>query len=146
MQSIIDKQGGGFKLEAYDWPMYSEQVRKAKYDLDEAQTKPYFEIGRVLQDGVFFAANKLYGLTFKERHDIPLYQPDVRTFEVFDADGTPIALFYADYYARPNKQGGAWCDDFVAPSGLLNRKPVVVNVTSSPSRPQASHHSSASMT
>ena len=130
MQAIIDKQGGGFKLEAYDWPMYSEQVRKAKYDLDEAQTKPYFEIGRVLQDGVFFAANKLYGLTFKERHDIPLYQPDVRTFEVFDADGTPIALFYADYYARPNKQGGAWCDDFVAPSGLLNRKPVVVNVTS----------------
>ena len=135
MQAIIDKQegnkqGGGFQLTASDWPFYSEKVRAAKYDLDEAQTRPYFEIGRVLQDGVFFAANKLYGVTFKERHDLPLYQPDIRTFEMFDADGTPLALFYADYYARPNKQGGAWCDDFVPPSGLLGRKPVVVNVTS----------------
>jgi peptidyl-dipeptidase Dcp len=130
MQAIIDKQKGGFQLAASDWPFYSEKVRAAKYNLDEAQTRPYFEIGRVLQDGVFFAANKLYGVTFKERHDLPLYQPDIRTFEVFDADGKPLALFYADYYARPNKQGGAWCDDFVPPSGLLGRKPVVVNVTS----------------
>jgi len=130
MQAIIDKQGGGFQLTASDWPFYSEKVRAAKYDLDEAQTRPYFEIGRVLRDGVFFAANKLYGVTFKERHDLPLYQPDIRAFEMFDADGTPLALFYADYYARPNKQGGAWCDDFVPPSGLLGRKPVVVNVTS----------------
>jgi peptidyl-dipeptidase Dcp len=130
MQAMIDSQKGGFALAAYDWNFYAEKVRAAKYDLDDAQTRPYFELDRVLQQGVFFAANKLYGLTFKERHDIPLYHADVRTFEVFDADGTPIALFYADYFARPNKQGGAWCDDFVPPSGLLDRKPVVVNVAS----------------
>ncbi len=130
MQAIIDAQHGGFTLTAADWPFYAEQVRHQKYDLDEAQTRPYFEIDRVLHDGVFFAANKLYGITLKERHDIPVYQPDVRTFEVFDADGTPIALFYADYYARANKQGGAWCDEFVPPSGLLGLRPVVVNVAS----------------
>jgi len=130
MQALVDAQKGGFKLAAYDWNFYSEQVRAQKYDLNEAQTRPYFELDRVLHDGVFFAAQKLYGLTFKERHDLPVYHPDVRTYEVFDADGTAIALFYADYYARPNKQGGAWCDDFVPPSGLLGRKPVVVNVTS----------------
>ena len=130
MQAIVDAQHGGFKVASYDWNYYSEQVRKQKYDLDDAQVRPYFEIDRVLHDGVFFAANKLYGITFKERHDLPVYQPDVRVFEVFDADGTPIALFYADYYARANKQGGAWCDEFVPPSGLLGLKPVVVNVAS----------------
>ncbi len=130
MQKIIDAQHGGFKLAASDWEYYSEKVRAQKYALDANQTRPYFEIDRVLHDGVFFAANKLYGLTFKERHDIPVYQPDVRVFEVFDADGSPMALFYADYYARPNKQGGAWCDALVPPSGLLNQKPVVVNVAS----------------
>jgi len=130
MQAIIDAQKGGFKLAAHDWNFYAEKVRAQKYDLDEAAVKPFFELNRVLTDGVFFAANKLYGLTFKERHDIPLYNPDVRTYEVFDSDGTPLALFYADYFARPNKQGGAWCDDFVPPSGLLGRKPVVVNVAS----------------
>ena len=130
MQAIIDHQKGGFKLAAQDWNFYSEQVRQQKFNLDEDQIRPYFELDQVLQKGVFFAAHKLYGLSFKERHDLPVYQPDVRVFEVFDADGTPIALFYADYYARPNKQGGAWCNSFVAPSGLLNRKPVVVNVTS----------------
>ena len=130
MQAIIDKQAGGFKLASYDWNFYAEQVRAQKYALDDAQTRPYFEIDRVLHDGVFFAANKLYGVTFRERHDIPLYQPDVRTFEVFEADGSPIALFYADYFARPNKQGGAWCDALVPPSDLLSRRPVVVNVAS----------------
>ena len=130
MQAIIEKQGGGFKLASYDWNLYSEQVRVQKYALDEGQTRPYFEIDRVLHDGVFFAANKLYGLTFKERRDLPLYHADVRTFEVFEADGAPIALFYADYYARPNKQGGAWCDALVPPSDLLSRRPVVVNVAS----------------
>ena len=130
MQKIIEAQHGGFKLAASDWNFYSEQVRAQKYDLDEGQTRPYFELNRVLHDGVFFAAHKLYGLIFKERHDIPVYNPDVRTFEVFDADGSPMALFYADYFARPNKQGGAWCDEFVEPSGLLDLKPVVVNVSS----------------
>ena len=146
MQAIIDAQHGGFKLASYDWNFYSEQVRKQKYDLDEAQVRPYFEIDRVLHDGVFFAANKLYGVTFKERHDLPVYQPDVRTFEVFDADGTPIALFYADYYARANKQGGAWCDEFVPPSGLLASNPSWSTSPASASPHPASPRSSASMT
>jgi peptidyl-dipeptidase Dcp len=105
---VIDQQKGGFKLEPWDWEHYAEQVRKAKYDLDESQIKPYFELDNVLQNGVFYAANQLYGLTFKERKDIPVYQPDVRVFEVFDKDGTSLALFYCDYFKRDNKNGGAW--------------------------------------
>jgi peptidyl-dipeptidase Dcp len=128
MQKLIDAQGGGFKLQPWDWQYYAEQVRKAKYDLDESQIMPYFELNNVLQNGVFFAANKLYGLTFKERHDIPVYNPDVRTFEVFDPNGQPLALFYADYFKRDNKQGGAWMDQFVDQSALTGNKPVVFNV------------------
>jgi len=128
MQALIDKQKGGFKLAPYDWQFYSEQVRKAEYDLDESQIKPYFELDNVLKNGVFFAANKLYGLTFKERKDIPVYQPDVRVFEVFDADGKSLALWYADYFKRDSKSGGAWMDSFIDQSGLLGTKPVVFNV------------------
>ena len=128
IQALIDKQHGGFKLEPWDWEFYADQVRKAKYDLDEAQLRPYFELNRVLQDGVFYAANQLYGLTFKERHDIPVYNPDVRVFEVFDKDGAPMALFYCDYFKRDNKSGGAWMDNFVIQSKLLGTKPVVFNV------------------
>jgi peptidyl-dipeptidase Dcp len=128
MQKLIDAQGGGFKLQPWDWQYYSEQVRKAKYDLDESQIMPYFELNSVLQNGVFYAANKLYGITFKERHDIPAYQPDVRTFEVFDADGSSLALFYFDYFKRDNKSGGAWMDQFVDQSRLTGWKPVVYNV------------------
>jgi len=128
MQAVIDKQNGGFKLTAADWEYYAEKVRKAEYDLDQAQVRPYFELDRVLHDGVFFAANQLYGLTFKERHDIPVYQPDVRVFEVFDADGQPLALWYADYFSRPSKSGGAWEDTFVDQSGLLGTKTVTYNV------------------
>jgi len=128
MQALIDKQGGGFKLTAADWDYYSEQVRKAKYDLDESQIKPYFELDNVLQNGVFYAANQLYGITFKERHDIPVYNPDVRVFEVFDKDGKSLALFYADYFKRDSKSGGAWMDVFVEQDGLTGTKPVVYNV------------------
>ncbi len=103
-------------------------MRKAKYDLDENQIKPYFELNNVLENGVFYAANQLYGLTFKERHDIPVYQPDVRVFEVFDANGKPLALFYFDYFKRDNKNGGAWMDNFVGQSKLLGTKPVIYNV------------------
>ena len=110
IQALIDRQKGGFQLAAQDWEFYAEQVRKAKYSFDESEVKQYFELNRVLQDGVFFAANQLYGITFKERHDLPVYDPDVRVFEVFDADGKSLTLFYADYYARPNKTGGAWCN------------------------------------
>jgi len=129
MQKLIDAEKGGFTLTAADWEFYAEKVRKAEYDLDESQVKPYFELDRVLRDGVFFAANRLYGITFRERKDIPVYQPDVRVFEVIDADGKPLALYYGDYFSRPNKSGGAWEDSFVDPSGLLGTKPVVFNVT-----------------
>ena len=128
MQALIDQQGGGFKLQPWDYQYYAEQVRKAKYDLDESQIMPYFELENVLQNGVFFAANKLYGLTFKERKDIPVYHPDVRVFDVFDSDGKTLALFYADYFKRDNKQGGAWMDQFVDQSALTGWKPVVFNV------------------
>ena len=128
MQAMIDAQHGGFKLQPWDWQFYAEQVRRAQYALDESQIMPYFELNRVLQDGVFYAANQLYGLTFKERKDIPVYHPDVRVFEVFDADGKSIGLFYCDYFKRDAKSGGAWEDTFVDGSGLLGTKPVVFNV------------------
>jgi peptidyl-dipeptidase Dcp len=127
MQKLIDAQNGGFALQPWDWQFYAEQVRKADYDVNQDQVRPYFEADRVLRDGVFFAANKLYGLTFKERKDIPLYQPDVRVFEVFDADGTPLALFYEDFFSRPNKSGGAWTSSFLGQSKLLGTRPVVTN-------------------
>jgi peptidyl-dipeptidase Dcp len=128
MQALVDKQHGGFKLAPWDWQYYSVQVKKDQFQLDENAIKEYFELNRVLQDGVFFAANKLYGITFKERHDLPVYQPDVRVFEVFDADGTSMALWYADYFKRDNKAGGAWMGTFVDQSGLLGTKPVAYNV------------------
>lgn len=128
MQKLIDAEKAGFQLGPADWEFYAEKVRKAEYDLDESQVKPYFELEHVLHDGVFFAANKLYGITFKERKDVPVYQPDVRVFEVFDANGKSLALFYADYFQRSNKDGGAWQDSFVDQSSLLGTQPVIINV------------------
>ncbi len=128
IQQLIDAQNGGFSLQPWDWEFYSEQVRKAKYDLDENEIKPYFELNTVLEKGVFYAANQLYGLTFKERNDIPVYQKDVRVFEVFDQDGKSLALFYCDYFKRDNKSGGAWMNNMVGQSKLLNTKPVIYNV------------------
>lgn len=128
IQALIDAQNGGFQLQPYDWEFYAEQVRREKYNLDENEIKPYFELNTVLEKGVFYAANQLYGLTFKERHDIPVYQPDVRVFEVFDQDGTSLALFYCDYFKRDNKSGGAWMSNLVDQSFLLNTKPVIYNV------------------
>jgi peptidyl-dipeptidase Dcp len=128
IQSLIDSQNGGIKLEPWDWNFYAEQVRKAKYDLNESEIKPYFELDNVLQNGVFYAANQLYGLTFAERKDIPVYNPDVRVFEVSDSDGKPLALFYCDYFKRDNKNGGAWMEEFVNQSKLLGTLPVIYNV------------------
>jgi len=128
IQALIDTQKGGFTLQPWDWDFYAQQVRKAKYDLDEDQIKPYFELNSVLLNGVFYAANQLYGITFKERHDIPVYHPDVRVFDVFDADGKQLALWYCDYFKRDNKNGGAWMDVFVNQSKLLGALPVVYNV------------------
>jgi len=132
IQDVIDAQKGGFTLQPWDWDFYSEQVRKAKYDLNEAEVKPYLELNQVLENGVFYAANQLYGITFKERKDIPVYHPEVRVFEVSDADGKPLALFYCDYFKRDNKNGGAWMDVFVDQSKLLGTLPVVYNVANLP--------------
>jgi peptidyl-dipeptidase Dcp len=128
IQDVIDAQKDGFTLQPWDWDIYSEQVRKAKYDLNEAEVKPYFELNNVLENGVFYAANQLYGITFRERKDIPVYHADVRVFEVSDADGKPLALFYCDYFKRDNKNGGAWMGSFVDQSRLLGTLPVVYNV------------------
>jgi peptidyl-dipeptidase Dcp len=138
MQEFIDSEKGNFTLGAADWEFYAEKVRKADYDMDEAQVRPYFSLDRVLEDGVFFAAHELYGLTFRERKDLPVYHPDVRVFEVFDADGRSLALYYGDYFQRANKSGGAWQDSFVDQSTLLGTKPVVVNVLNFP-KPAAGH-------
>ena len=128
IQAVIDAQKGGFQLQPWDWDFYAEQVRKAKYDIDESQVKPYFEVYNVLQNGIFYAANQLYGTYFKERKDLPVYQKDVRVFEVFDKDSTSMALFYCDYFKRDNKNGGAWMDNMVTQSKLLGTKPVIYNV------------------
>ena len=129
IQNFINKSGENFKLQPWDWNYYAEKLRKERFKLDDSQIKPYFVLENVLQKGIFFAAHELYGLTFKELHDIPVYQKDVRVFEVFDKDGSPLALFYADYFKRDNKSGGAWMDYFVQQSKLLGTKPVVYNVT-----------------
>jgi peptidyl-dipeptidase Dcp len=127
MQQQIDADMGGFALGAADWPYYAEKVRKARYDFDEAQVRPYLEYNRVLTDGVFFAASKLYGLDFKERKDLPVYNPDVRVFEVYDANHHQLGLFLMDPYARANKRGGAWKNDYVKQSRLTGLQPVVAN-------------------
>ena len=132
IQAVIDAQQGGFQLQPWDWNFYAEQVRKARYDIDDSQVKPYFELDNVLQNGVFYAANQLYGITFKERHDFPVYHPDVRVFEVFDANGKHLALFYCDYFKRDNKNGGAWMSEFVGQSRLRGTLPVVYNVANLP--------------
>jgi peptidyl-dipeptidase Dcp len=127
IQAVIDREKGGFALAPWDWDFYAEKVRQERYAFDEAQLKPYLELNRVLQDGVFFAAGKLYGLTFKERKDLPVYEPSVRVFEVFQADGSPLAIFISDNYARPAKRGGAWANSYVPQSGLFGTRPVIAN-------------------
>lgn len=132
LQSLIErstpKGSTSFQLKPWDWSYYADQLRKEKFNFDENQVKPYFELNTVLQDGVFFAANRLYGITFKRRTDIPVYNPDVMAFEVFDKDGSALGLIYFDYFLRDNKNGGAWMSNFVGQSTLLGTKPVVYNV------------------
>ena len=134
-QQIVDQEKGGFQIDAADWAFYSEKVRKAKYAFDESELRPYYELNHVLLDGVFFAAGKLYGLTFKERKDLPVYQPDVRVFDVFDKDGKQLAIFIGDYYARPSKRGGAWMNEYIEQSELFGFKPVVANHLNIPKPP-----------
>ncbi|WP_298178043.1 M3 family metallopeptidase [Saccharomonospora sp.] len=123
----ITRSGENHSLEPWDWAFYAERVRKRRFEVDDAELRPYFELDTVLRDGVFYAANKLYGVTFSERQDLPTYHPDVRVFEVYDADGALLGLFLGDYYARESKRGGAWMNFYCEPSGLLGRRPVVVN-------------------
>lgn len=127
MQAIVDREKGGFQIAAWDWAYYAEKVRAEKYAFDEAQLRPYFELERVLNDGMFFAATKLYGLTFKERKDLPVYQSDVRVWEVHDHNGEVLALFVGDFYARDSKRGGAWMNEYVSQNELMGTKPVVGN-------------------
>jgi peptidyl-dipeptidase Dcp len=127
MQTLADKEMDGKALGAADWAYFAEKTRVARYAFDEAQLRPYYELNHVLLDGVFYAAGRLYGLQFKERHDLPVYEPSVRVFDVYNEDGSPLALFLFDAYARPNKNGGAWASAYVAQSGLLGSKPVVAN-------------------
>ncbi|HKL53330.1 MAG TPA: M3 family metallopeptidase, partial [Wenzhouxiangellaceae bacterium] len=136
LQAMIDETADEpFELQSWDWPFYAEKVRQQKYDFDESQIKPYFELDSVLINGVFHAAEQVYGLTFKERPDLPVYHPDVRVFEVFDADGERLAIFLGDFYARPSKRGGAWMNAYVSQSGLLGTEPVVANHQNIPKPP-----------
>lgn len=128
IQQVIDDEQGGFSAQAWDWSFYAEQVRRAKYALDESQLKPYFELDTVLHEGVFWTANQLFGIKFIERFDIPVYHPDVRVWEIFDHNGVGLALFYGDFFARDPKSGGAWMGNFVEQSTLNETQPVIYNV------------------
>jgi len=126
--ALARSQGANYQPTAADWNFYADQIRKQRYAIDSDQLKQYFEFNKVLEDGVFYAANQLYGLTFKERHDIPTWSPDMRVFDVFDADGKPLAIFMIDPWKRDNKNGGAWMSNLVNQSYLRGTKPVVYNV------------------
>ncbi len=136
IQTMIKQTGGDFELAPWDWAYYAELVRKDKYDLDAAAIRPYFEFDRVLEDGVFFTLKALYGVSLTPRPDLPVYHEDVKAYEMFDEDGSSLAIFYADYFSREGKRGGAWMSSFVSQSELLNNKPVVVNVMNIKKAPQ----------
>ena len=132
IQDAIKADGGDFELAPWDWEYYAEKVRASNYDFDPEAVKPYFELNRVLNDGVFFALNRFYGVSFRERTDLPVYHPDVRVFDVIDSDDSQLGLFYVDYFARPSKRGGAWMSSFRGQSQLLDQKPVIINVMNIP--------------
>lgn len=135
LQEMIGTEDGDFALAGWDWAYYTEKVRAARYAFDASQLRPYFEMNTVLTNGVFYAATQLYGLTFKERSELPVYHPDVRVFEVFDAAGAPLGLFLGDFYARPSKRGGAWMNAYVSQSHLLGTQAVVANHLNIPKPP-----------
>jgi peptidyl-dipeptidase Dcp len=135
IQAMIESEGGDFELAPWDWSFYSEKVRQQKYDFDGEVLRPYFELNRVLEDGVFYSATRLFGITFKERTDLPVYQSDVRVWEVFEADGTPLGIFIGDFYARPSKRGGAWMNAYVQQNGLRDTVAVVGNHLNVPKPP-----------
>lgn len=132
IEEMMRRDGIDGNVEPWDWNYYAEKVRQAQYNIDQSEVRPYFELNRVLKEGVFFTMNKLFGITFEERHDLPVYHPDVRVFNVYEQDGSQIGLFYADYFERDSKRGGAWMNSFVSQSHLLDKKPVIVNVMNIP--------------
>jgi len=132
IKEMMKEDGIKDDVKPWDWNYYAEKVRQAKYNIDQSKVRPYFELDRVLKDGVFYTMNKLFGITFEERNDLPVYHPDVRTFNVYDKNGEQIAIFYADYFERDSKRGGAWMNSYVSQSHLLDRKPVIVNVLNIP--------------
>lgn len=134
-QAVVDQEQGGFQIASWDWDFYSEKVRKARYAFEESEVKPYYELRHVIADGVFYAANKLYGLSFKERKDLPVYEPSVRVWDVTDRDGKALAIFIGDYYARPSKRGGAWMNAYVQQNALFGTQPVVANHLNIPKPP-----------
>ena len=136
LQAMAAAEGADIELAAWDWSYYTEKVRAERYAFDESQLRPYFEMDNVLENGVFFSANRLYGLTFEARPELPVYHPDVRVWEVFDAGGEPLALFIGDFYARPSKRGGAWMNAYVSQSHLMGTSPVVGNHLNVPKPPE----------
>lgn len=132
LQAMMKELGANHELEPWDWEYYTEKVRKARFDVDEAEVKPYFEMNNVLEKGVFFTMEKLFGIRFRERNDLPVYHREVRVFDVLDADGSQIGLFYIDFFSRDAKRGGAWMSAYVRQSALLQQKPVIVNVLNNP--------------
>jgi peptidyl-dipeptidase Dcp len=132
LEAMIKERGANHELAPWDWEYYAEKVRKDRFAVDEAAVRPYFELDSVLKNGVFFTMNKLYGISFRERKDLPVYHPDVRVFDVMDRDGSQLGLFYADYFKRDTKRGGAWMSSFVDQSKLLNGRPVIVNCLNIP--------------
>ena len=138
LQAMMDAENKGkeqLQLAAWDWDYYTEKVRAEQYNFDASQLKPYLEMNNVLENGVFYAAEKVFGLTFKERKDLPVYNPDVKVWEVFNADGSTLALFIQDFYARESKRGGAWMNAYVSQSSLMGTKPVVANHLNIPKPP-----------
>jgi peptidyl-dipeptidase Dcp len=135
IQRVIDADGGGFTLEPWDWSFYAERVRQQKYAFDGEALRPYFELDNVLENGVFYSATRLFGITFRERSDLPVYQEDVRVWEVFEADGSPLGIFIGDFYARPSKRGGAWMNAYVQQNGLRDTLAVVGNHLNIPKPP-----------
>ena len=136
IQALIKASGEDFAVQPWDWQYYAEKVRKQRYNIDETAVKQYFEFNRVLEDGVFFTMNRLFGVRFEQRTDLPVYHPEVKTYEVFDEQGNSLAIFYADYFARASKRGGAWMSSFVSQSTLLQQTPVIVNVMNIPKAPE----------
>ena len=132
IREMMRKDGINDEVQPWDWEYYAEKVRKERFDIDENLVRNYFELDRVLKDGVFYTMNRLFGIRYEERFDLPVYHPDVRVFDVFEEDGSQIGLFYADFFARDSKRGGAWMSSYVTQSHHLDKKPVIVNVLNIP--------------